>query len=83
MQTTFTGSGNEGLQIGQNPGTVNTTFVTVHTGPLGCHSYFMKFSQFQILIVILCVEVISKLKVYASAYKESQIQLEERKKLRY
>jgi SesB domain on fungal death-pathway protein len=44
MQTTFAGSGNEGLQIGQNPGTVNATFVisagaTIHTGPLGCHSY--------------------------------------------
>src|ERR1700735_4761029 len=26
MQTTFTGSGNEGLQIGLNPGTVNVNF---------------------------------------------------------
>ena len=26
MQTTFTGSGNQGLQIGQNPGTVNVNF---------------------------------------------------------
>ena len=63
MQTTFTGTGNEGLQIGQNPGTVNviSAGATVHMGPLGCHSYFIKFSQFQILIVIICVEIISNL----------------------
>jgi hypothetical protein len=69
MQAAFTGSGNEGVQIGQNPGTVYVISegATVHTGPLGCHSYFIIFSQFQISIVIICVEIISKLKVYASA----------------
>jgi hypothetical protein len=36
MQAAFTGSGNEGVQIGQNPGTVYVISegATVHTGPL-------------------------------------------------
>jgi hypothetical protein len=37
METTITGSGNKGLQIGQNPGTVNATFV-MSAGATGCHS---------------------------------------------
>jgi hypothetical protein len=49
-KTTFAGSGNEGLQIGQNLGTVNTTFAisagaTVHMGRLSFlfHEIFLSF----------------------------------------
>jgi SesB domain on fungal death-pathway protein len=31
-ETTFPGSGNEGLQMGQNSGTVNTTFANIDKG---------------------------------------------------
>jgi SesB domain on fungal death-pathway protein len=43
MQTTFTGSRNEGLQIGQNPGTVNVNFAgATDMGRLSF--YFMEFA---------------------------------------